>query len=231
MRRTKTPPLFTINTVLNTMYATAGSFAAMYGLSKYVLGPMHEELSNNRHDFFSHTSERLGSLDQKLSKMVSTQPTSKSAGKGGFNDDASDTSGDSDPTELFHRDIGVQTSAPQSRRNSISKDENKEAQMDTLTKQTSRLAAMNFQLRELERTRAATSAKDIEIKDQLESFSTYLNELMYSSPYHSFKSYTPSWSSGSAASASNDEFDKFRQEVRSMKGQMLSARNFPRGGG
>jgi hypothetical protein len=216
--------------VLNTMYATVGSVAAMYGLSKYVLGPMHEELGTARHDFFSHTSEKLGDLSGRLTKLVSTTPAAKSSlEKGVLADNASDTSGDSDPTELFHRDIGVQTSPPQSRRNSISKEDSKEKPTDPLSKQTSRLASISSQVRELERSRTATGGKEKEINDQVDSFTSYLNELMYSSPYYSYK--TPSWTSQPASSGANDEFDKFRQEVRSMKGLMLSARNFPRGGG
>jgi uncharacterized phage infection (PIP) family protein YhgE len=214
------------------MYATVGTVAGMYALSRFILGPMHEELGNSRHDFFSHTSEKLGSLSEKLSKLVSSVPAAKSGAteKAGYADNASETSVDSDPTELFHRDIGVQTSPPQSRRHSLSNADSKETTTDALSKQTSRLASLSSQIRQLETSRNAIGGNEKEINDQLDSFSTYLNELMYSSPYYSYKNYTPSWSS-STAPATNDEFDKFRQEVRSMKGLMLSARNFPRGGG
>ena len=165
--------------------------------------------------------------------MVSTVPASKTAEKdykAEDADDASESSEDSDPTELFHRDIGIQTSPLLSRQGSSSSlAESHQAASDPLTAQTQRVSSLMSQIQDLTQSRSTSGTKEKDISDQLNSFSSYLNELLYVSPYYSYKSTVPSWSNV-ANTPANDEFEKFRQEIRTMKGVMLSARNFPRGG-
>jgi hypothetical protein len=214
------------------MYGTAGAVAGMYALSKYLLGPMHKELSASRHDFFTHSSSKLNEFNEKLSRIVST-PSKKTTGKDKsqeVEENIMDSDEDEDPTELFHRDIGVQTSPPLSRQHSTwSLADSHSSSPDALSAQASRLASLSNSIREITQSRTASGGKEKDILDQLDSFSAYLNELTYSSPYYSYKNSVPTWNNIASTSA-NDEFDRFRQEIRSMKGVMLSTRNFPRGG-
>ena len=216
--------------MLNTLYGTAAAVGGMYALSKYLLTPMHEELSASRHDFFAHSSAKVTDFTDKLSKMVSSPPKKSGGKEVAQKAEEIESDEDEDPTELFHRDIGVQTSPILSRQHSSSSlADSQSASTDTLSAQTSRLASLSNKVRELSQSRTASGSKENDISDQLDSFSTYLNELMYSNPYYSYKNSMPSWNN-MASTPATDEFDHFRQEIRSMKGVMLSARNFPRGG-
>ncbi|KAF2668316.1 hypothetical protein BT63DRAFT_425639 [Microthyrium microscopicum] len=231
VQRQKPAPLITTNFLLNTMYGTVGAIAGMYGLSKYYLQPMHQELSEARHEFFGHASSKLDDLTEKLSKVTTLPPKNKPHDDKDANGSDNESDGsDGDPTELFHRDIGVQTSPSLSRPQSSWSiaDSQEGTAPDPLSLQTSRIASLASQIRNLEQSRTASGGKEKDISDQLGTFSTYLNELMYSSPYYSYKNTVPTWNNTS--STPSDEFDRLRQEIRSMKGVMLSARNFPRRG-
>jgi hypothetical protein len=227
--KNKAPPLVTTDMLLNTMYAASGTMAGLYALSKYALEPMHKSLSEARHEFFSFSGEKLDDLNSRIDKLApnaSKNPTKKTADVA---DNASETSEDSDPTELFHRDIGVQTDVELERKTSSwSLQESEEAEKDTVTKHETRLTNLTKHLRDLEESGNMSDGRETEVHDQLEVFSSYLNDVLYTSPYYSWKNSVPSWGNTQNAT-SNDEFDKFKQEIRSIKGAMLSSRNFPRG--
>ena len=86
--------------------------ASIYGLSKYIIAPMTENLADSRHDFASHAQDQLKELNEKLVKSVSVDPASKTKTITDIVDDISEA--DSDPTELFHRDYGTQNNNPRS---------------------------------------------------------------------------------------------------------------------
>ncbi|ELQ43926.1 peroxin 14/17, partial [Pyricularia oryzae Y34] len=115
------PPLITATTFLNTASAFAGLATLIIGTSKYVLSPMVESLTDARIDLHRSASDGLSRTIEKLEGIVSEVPplpsastqdkTGGAARKQDDNDAASSDGGD--PTELFHRDVGVQTSPPQ----------------------------------------------------------------------------------------------------------------------
>ena len=227
VERKQPAPLITTNFILNTMYGTAGAAATMYALSKYVLGPMHEALSEARHDLFGHSAAKVADLNTRLLGVVTTVPALKGKKVVDNTDNVSVSSEESDPTELFHRDIGVQTSPPQSRRGSLSSSDSLSSPADVLATQENRLKALSMHVRDLEQSRASIGSKEQDVNAQLTSFSQYLNEMMYTSPYYGYKASAPAWSTTGV----QDEFDKFKAEIRSVKGVMLSTRNFPRSAG
>jgi hypothetical protein len=216
------------------MYTTVGAIAGMYGLSRYVLDPMHVQLSEARHDFFTHAGTKVDELNGRLSKVVTVPPgkSSTKAKDSEVPDNASVTSEASDPTELFHRDIGVQTSPPLSRNHSswsLSESDPTNS-TEALARQESRIGSITSTLRDIRFTVDYTGNKEKDVSAQVDAFTKYLNELMDSSPYYKYQNNFPTWNNASSATATTDEFDKFKNEIRSMKGAMLSTRNFPRGG-
>jgi hypothetical protein len=219
-------PLITTNVVLNTLYGTVGAAASMYALSKYVLAPMHEALSESRHDLFVHASSKIEDLNTRLGGMITKIPASKTNDKLPADaDNLSVSSDDSDPTELFHRDIGVQTSPQQSRRGSQSSAaDSLDTPADPITTHENRLKSLSMHIRDLKQSRAINTGTEQDVRAELTSFSAYLNDLLYPSPYYGYRGSTPSWS----RTTPQDEFDRFKAEIRSTKGALLSTRNFPK---
>jgi hypothetical protein len=205
----------------------------MYGLSKYVLSPMHDTLTEARHDFFTHASTKVDEMNDHISKFV-TIPTGNAPSKKKdteTDDNVSVTSEASDPTELFHRDIGVQTSPSLSRNQSTwSLSDADPSISDVLTHQEARIASITTVLRDLQFSRDSSGNKEKDVSVQIDTFTKYLSDLMYSTPYYKYQSNFPTWNSAANTNASNDEVDKFKNEIRGMKGALLSTRNFPRGG-
>jgi hypothetical protein len=226
--KNKAPPLVTTDRLLNTLYVTAGTIASLYGLSKYVVDPMHKELSQARHEFFTHSNEKLQDFNARASKLTSGKSSTKEKTID-VPDNTSESSEDSDPTELFHRDVGVQTTPDLERNNSWSIQESELPTSDTITLQETRLNSLARRVRDMDVFAKGDDVRDSQEHHHLEAFSSYLNELLYTSPYYSWKNNVPSWSSATTTGASTDEFDKFKAEVKSIKGAMLSSRNFPRG--
>jgi hypothetical protein len=231
----KPSPLVTTNILMNTAYVTAGLYATIYGLSKYIIAPMEASLTQSRHELLAHTSEQLEDLNSKMTTMVSTVPQSKSVilkSENEHADNASDTTSDSDPTELFHRDFGTQTSPALSRRASSSEDSSPDTPTDITTGHESRLKIMASHLKELETSGTGNIQKEDDIAKQLSALTSYLNEMTFSSPYYRYGSSSYSWSTpsaGATGAAKDDEIEKLKTEIRSVKGVLLSTRNFPRG--
>ena len=103
-------PLITAQRLLTTLYLFSGLSALLYGSNIYLIQPMVESLTTSRHSLAETAQTNLIALVTKLSSMVSDPASCISKA---YNPDAdSDSDSDSDPAELFHRDIGVQTSLP-----------------------------------------------------------------------------------------------------------------------
>lgn len=236
----KPPPLITTTRLLNTTYIFAGFAATFYGLSNYLVKPMTESLSASRHDFHSHTQSKLNELAKRLEGTVSEDPAlaaSRSSG-GGLKDvdEAIDTaSDDSDPTELFHRDFGTQTS-PEDLPTASSKSDDEpttiaevhQRQLDRLRIATAELSSDSVSL-ESQTIHELRTWADM-LRNQLEGLA-----FPASADGGSFR-----WGSGgsgfsniygSAAKKDSDEVSKMKQEIRSLKGSLLSARSFPAGNG
>jgi hypothetical protein len=233
----KPAPLVTTSLLLNTAYITAGVYATIYGLSKYIIAPMEASLTQSRHELLTHTSEQLESFNTRMTKMVSTVPQTnslvlKSENTRGHADNDSDTTSDSDPTELFHRDFGTQTSPALSRRASSSEDSSPDTPTDVTTGHESRLKIMASHLKDLETSGQSNLQKEDDISKQLSALTSYLNEMQFSSPYYRYGNPSYSWSTPATAAtgvSKDDEIEKLKAEIRSVKGVLLSTRNFPRG--
>ncbi|CAK7272202.1 hypothetical protein SEPCBS57363_005012 [Sporothrix epigloea] len=132
-RPPRPPPLVTPTVFLGALYSSAAVSSLLYATARLVLAPMVDTLTESRGELHDTAASNLSRLLDKLEKTVSKVPEAAKAGPGGAAarsllagmsasvevDDDSHSTTDStdsyaDPTEVFHRDIGIQTSLPPS---------------------------------------------------------------------------------------------------------------------
>ncbi|KAK6385755.1 hypothetical protein LTS17_001327 [Exophiala oligosperma] len=258
----KPPPLVTFSRLANAAYAFAGVATLTYAASTYIVEPMLETLTSARHELASTALADLERLNTKLESTVSHVPyipplgsssTSKQL-KSSSDDDPpiSDTSSDdSDPTELFHRDIATQTSPGRSRSSSsvslttsrqFGMTSSSSAAQDPTGSQSARLRSLHSTLSSLVSSTDSRFAQQ-RLKDTTAELQGVLDSM--NNTYNPFQtdfgsSYTGSGSGAGAGAgstlednkvkhkkASDNEAQKFRAEIRSLKGALLSSRNFP----
>lgn len=201
--------------------------ASIYGLSKYIIAPMAENLAEARHDFAAHTQEQLVELNKKLGESVSVDPASKVKKTASeIGDDVSEA--DSDPTELYHRDYGTQTTPNLSRRPSLADTD----AHPTVTAHEKRLKIISSHLNEIATNRSNTRVSQDSLQNQVSDLTTYLNDMSYQNQYYS--SMGGHWGSSyglpSGKDGKKDQVEILKQDIRAVKGVFLSARNFPTGG-
>lgn len=242
LRAQKPPPLVTWSRLLNTAYAATAVTAALYGCSKYLINPMVETLTEARHDFAAHSQEHLDEMNKKLSAVISVDPNARGGWKrkqeAAVGERYKDSAGEDeaeDPTELFHRDFGTQTS-PDLLEGSTSDTSSSDGE-DSKSKNDPNLQALKLQ----NLTAYCTSLSSDDLIDSTEDQSTltvmrvlkdYLESLAYPS-YSNAGVYGGGSSSSSTTGGKKEETesDKFKSEIRGIKGTLLSARNFPSGRG
>ncbi|KAI6355643.1 hypothetical protein MCOR25_008136 [Pyricularia grisea] len=217
------PPLITATTFLNTASAFAGLATLIIGTSKYVLSPMVESLTDARIDLHRSASDGLSRTIEKLEGIVSEVPpppttpdkNSRTAKKMDDHDSASSDGGD--PTELFHRDVGVQTSPPQTP--SITTMTQKPSAIES---QVTRLAKLTASVREMSASYATTA-------ETHESTSVVLGHL--SADVDKLRTPVATRPAGTvyyrAFAEPDDQVKAVKQSIRSVKGVLLSARSFP----
>ena len=225
MEAHKPPPLVTPGRILNTAYIASGLAALIYGASKYLVTPMSESLSESRHDFAQHSQSKVDEMNDRLGKLVSKTPESKKDKP--LDPEASETESDtSDPTELYHRDIGTQTSPPPSRCSSTDSSPLSEKKKDMLSYQSNGLDVLKSHLTEiLERTESLEQPN----KERIESVNKlrlYLDTLMYASPGISVWS-TQEETGKDGKDGKEDLVEELKREIRGVKGVLLSAKRFP----
>ncbi|KAI5358320.1 Putative peroxisomal membrane protein [Septoria linicola] len=223
----KPPPLITPARVLNTLYAAGGLATLVHAASKYIITPMVDNLSESRHDFLSHSQSKVDELNDRLSKLVSQQPGARSAASEAGDDTDSETS---DPTELYHRDMGTQTEAPPEPKPLISQSEEKKDHVEWAT---NGLKIMESHISEM----ADASDKAGEShKDRLEKMNNlrhYLDQLLYGTiggPMWTEQSIQNAYGSNGTNGESKKEDDaveELKKEIRGVKGVLLSAKRFP----
>lgn len=233
----KPPPLVTTSFLLNTGYLASGLAASMWGLSKYIIEPMQAALSESRHELFTHASSQIDNLNTKLSTVVSAVPSSRptTSHKDEHPDAASDNSEDSNPTELFHHDIGTQTSPTLLSRRDSTNSSSSDSTNDTLAQQEDRLRSLSSHLKDLQTSSRRATESEGEIDTQLTELKGYLSDMRYTNPYIKNSSYGSGWSGleaigGGSTGEGSDEIDKFMKDIKAVKGVLLSTRNFPRAG-
>ncbi|MCJ1397798.1 hypothetical protein MMC11_000994 [Xylographa trunciseda] len=221
-------PLITRSTLLSAAYMSSVAAATVYGSSKYLLNPMLDSLNAARHSLFETTSVGLETLNQKLETIVSTIPSSASKPKhgelelGSDLDDDDDLESDvSDPTELFHRDTGTQTSLPVSyNSSSMSLQYSDPSSTAPLSTQTAGLKTLTTNLSSILSSSTSVVDEDDVTLFGIGSLREYLLEITYG---------RGSISSRGDAKKQNvdDEISRVRAEIRGVKGVLLSAKSFP----
>lgn len=242
----KPPPLITAPGLLNSLGIVAGLSTFVYGATKYLVSPMVDSLTEARVDFHENANKNLSRLVEKLEHAVSEIPESYHAAGNkaalatnthaaaeyidAADDDASSYD---DPTELFHRDVGVQTSPPPSPGGlSYPTGGSAAAATGAATKHSSAVAT---QQQADKMRRLITSIRDLstdltsqadgfgEAKSVLDDFGRDLHTLTY--PPESF-GVGSGYLYGSARSEPEDEIKKVKSNIRSVKGVLLSTRSF-----
>ncbi|KAJ1709291.1 hypothetical protein G4B11_005564 [Aspergillus flavus] len=240
----KPPPLVSFRSLLYTVYGAAGLGAGIYGASEYLVKPMLANLTSARHELAETAKDNLKKLNEKLEQNVSTIPpqlTARRAQSTGFSSDDETESVTSDPGELFHRDVAVQTTEDFNLEKSSSLAANTadtesfdpSAAVNTHVK---RLEVIRSSLQEFSEIDKQSSTCDDTVRSSLNELHHYLDGLLYSKagygPGTGYGVYsTPGFdSSGNAAGLGKGEEDaisNFKSEIRGVKGALLSARNFP----
>ncbi|KAL7921581.1 peroxisomal membrane anchor domain-containing protein, variant 1 [Trichoderma austrokoningii] len=211
------PPLVTTNGLLNTLYAFGGLSTLLYGASKFAVEPMVEKQTSARLDLHETTSKKLDSILAQLESTVSVVP---SYNKSGANNNATTSPEDEDvddPSEMFHRDIGTQTASPIAS-SSKSKDEARS------TLQADRLSKLAKSLTGLTNDYKKQSTDSDSVKTFLDAFRDELDTMTYGNQTEIFGAYDIH---KKKKKESEDEIRKVRDNIRRIKGVLLSARTFP----
>ncbi|KAF2760482.1 hypothetical protein EJ05DRAFT_509012 [Pseudovirgaria hyperparasitica] len=252
-------PLVTVSRLVNTTYIAGGIAATIYGLSKFLVTPMVDSLTVARHDFASNTQTRLNELNEKLAGMVSVDPASKrprsviSEATTPATDSDDAESIDSDPTELYHRDYGTQTSPHISRRPSTTHEEDHAStDIDTPpppasaaekvpTGHSARLKIMTSHMRDLQTASETNDRTADSLKKELRALDDYLTAMRFQTPrsaydsdfanvYHASRGLGVGGGGGaSERDSKEDAVEDVRASIRGVKGVLLAARNFPAG--
>jgi hypothetical protein len=252
----KPPPLVTFQSVIYTLYGAVGLAASIYGASQYLVKPMLNALNSARHELAETTQQNLLKLNEKLGEKVSTIPpilsSIQSVAPGeefkdikGWEDTDSMAS---DPTELFHRDIATQTTPDLEHSVSTSTPSTTTDPADSQTpkkimlEHLKRLQTISSHLNEFLTDGNEESAMYMTTRNRLSELQTYLNSLTYSSPsylnsslYGVYGDDSRDWIGGDSrlnqANREDDAISAFKAEIRSVKGTLLSAKNFPQSSG
>jgi len=229
----KPPPLVTLDRLRNAAYLLAGISALTYGASKYLVQPMLQSLTEARHELAEGTREDLETLNSKLESVVSHVPyiasstTLQRQREQEKEDDVESV--DSDPTELFHRDIATQTSPQRSRSNSSPNFSPDRSASDPTAQQTTRLRNLHADLSSLLSSTTTHFSQD-RLKERVTEFQSVLDKM--DSSFNPFTvDYTFNYDDDSLknkqSNTKDNEINKFKAEIRSLKGAFLSSRNFP----
>lgn len=220
---TRPPPLITANGFLNTLYAFGGLSTLIYGTSKFIVTPMVDSLTEARISLHDTANQNLAKLVTKLEDTVSEIPAAKKADSTAHPyEDDEDTEYD-DPTEMFHRDIGVQTSLPSSPVDGPGQIIPAES---TGGQQARRLKELVASVKEVSGGLVAQSEDFADVKTILEVFKDDMDKLSY--PVHDFGGGNALYGS-SFRNERDDEIKKAKENIRRVKGVLLSARSFPAG--
>lgn len=232
-RPPRPPPLVTINGFLNTLYTFGGISTLVYGASKYVVEPMVNTLTEARISLHDTANQGLAKLVSKLESVVSEIPPAKPKETKTIHPSSEDIDDNAsqydDPTELFHRDIGVQTSPPPSLllpSSQMPQHHQQQQQEENLTaQQTRRLTSLVASLKPLHEELVAQAVSYGEAQHQLDLLRGDLNKLGGAQ--------TTDFVGGSSlygAAGRNqpdDEIKRAKENIRRVKGVLLSTKSFP----
>ncbi|KAK5004134.1 hypothetical protein LTR28_009303 [Elasticomyces elasticus] len=225
MQSRKPPPLVTVSRLVNAFYAIGGVGLAAYGVAKYIVNPMTVTLAEARSEFAQHTAEKLEAFNGRLEGLVSTIPSKVKHID--FQDTADTDSLASDPTELFSRDIGVQTTPSLSPSRRPSSAASTPLPTDPVTAQTTRLSIIHSHLAELVTDRNQNSESSQDLFSTMKDLEHYLDTLIYAR--YTSNDFSTSGDALAKSNSGRDAADALKDEIRGVKGVLLSARTFPGG--
>ncbi|KAL2073103.1 hypothetical protein VTL71DRAFT_10427 [Oculimacula yallundae] len=213
-------PLITKPRLLTALYAFSGLTALLYGTHTYLITPMLASLTESRLDFASTSKNNLERLITQLEGLVSEFPSNASnKAHGEFHDD---TESDEDPTELFHRDIGIQTSPFISRPSSP-------IDNSPLTDHISRLQTLKASLEGLTEDSTSEGIQSGELEGTMGILREFLDGMAYVQPTYNY-GVGVYGGNGRSGKDEDDEIGRVKKEIRGVKGVLLSAKSFPGGG-
>ncbi|KAJ4312276.1 hypothetical protein N0V84_010008 [Fusarium piperis] len=211
------PPLVTTDRLFNALYAITGLSTLVYGASRYVVRPMVDHQAEARTEFHDLTSRKMDALVAKLEKSVSELPPKKPVADA---TDAEDSDAE-DPTEMFHRDMGTQTTFPISSVTALT--DNGDAKESSAKHNATQLASLNKTLSGLKDEYRSQSEGMDNIKTAIDVLRDDLDNLAFSqSTMGTYDLY-----GRTRKSEPDDEIRKVRDNIRRVKGVLLSTRNFP----
>ncbi|RBR09798.1 uncharacterized protein FIESC28_09727 [Fusarium coffeatum] len=210
------PPLVTKERLFNALYAVTGISTLVYGTSRYVIQPMVDSQAEARTEFHDLTSKKLDALVAKLEKTVSEVPPKNPVTTVEEESDAED------PTEMFHRDMGTQTTFPISSVTALKGSTSNESPANHNANQ---LASLNKTLSSLKDEYRSQSEGMDKIKSAVDVLRDDLDTLTYMAYPEQNNGYD--LYGRSRKPEPDDEIRKVRDSIRRVKGVLLSTRNFP----
>lgn len=226
LKPVKPPPLVTISRLTTAAYTLGAVSALTYGVSKYFVEPMLQTLTEARHDLAYTTINSLDELNTKLEARVSHVPYIAASS---LKHDEETASIDSDPTELFHRDIATQTSPSLSR--SASTSDLSSHTPDVLTSQVQSLSRLLMNLTSLSSSEDHAYSDDVRLHQSVKSLQEQIETVDNESRRADYSNLSGMYDKNSVPTNKNkkgglSESQKFKQEIRALKGAFLSSRNF-----
>ncbi|OAA47492.1 peroxin Pex14/17-Penicillium chrysogenum [Beauveria brongniartii RCEF 3172] len=233
------PPLVTTQGLLNTLYGFAGLSTLVYGVSRYVAEPMIASLDDARQELHDTTASRLDALIHQLERTVSVVPPPKHAAAlaaissppastaTAMADDADE---DEDPAEMFHRDVGTQTSFSEALpvAGQDATNPKKEAKLHPALQHATGVTKLAKCVSGLRDAVVSQSGDFEDIKAQVEHFREELDRMTFPQMDFTPGSYTMmSTMAGVSKNEPDDEVRKARDNIRRIKGVLLSTRSFP----
>lgn len=226
----KPPPLITTGRLLTALYLTSGAAATMYGLSNYLIEPMVETLSAARHSFFQNAATNVDKLNEKLESTVSRIPDTVHGYDGLDESDADDDAdASSDPARFFSRTVATQTSphlSQSSSSTSLPEKAPSSSPSAVVASQAAHLSRLHDMLSDMKD--ADEEGISDPVRDNVRALREYLDNLP--SLGRTGSTGGERGGGGSAPMRKNEDgVAKVKAEIKSVKGTLLSARNFPAG--
>ena len=223
-------PLITPARVTNAAYVLSGLAAVIYGTSKFLVEPMLESLTEARHDFASHSQSKLDDFNDRLEGLVSKLPEPPEDGPRDGVDVDDDESVTSDPTELYHRDMGTQTSALPSPLPLSNSTLQGPGTTPTVERQTTALSILMDHLSDMTDGLETTGLAQKDRQESVNKLRSSLDLMLYGTP-SGLQNWTGLDGVKPQKSGQEDAVEELKREIRGVKGVLLGARRFPIGAG
>ncbi|KAK0269169.1 hypothetical protein LTR54_011486 [Friedmanniomyces endolithicus] len=234
-------PLVTPSRVVNAAYLAGAIATLVYGASTFLFKPMTETLTASRHDFAAHSQGKLDDFNERLAKLVSKIPSTDVATPAPDVEINETDSVVSDPTELYHRDMGTQTSPLPSRRPSDPflppTSEPSARDKDPTTHQSTTLATISTHMNDLLTSLSTNQgAANKDRTAEVDKLRHSLDNMLYGGSHAVYDSGGGGWGQGGDSwkygkkeeeGGGNKAMEELKKEIRGVKGVLLSARRFP----